>query len=349
MKTVVISPFYPISDKLDTSHRAGWARYWANELKNQGDIDVDLLTTARMGEVANLRRGDRIHCYHGMEFKGQMNLQSGLTDEILNRVKLLIDAAKRGVRISSLDVPMPDYGRLLAERGMDPTSAEALTKACGKAQPALCPNNQPKHVAIGDSHMLSLYRPDTTVLRNDSLTLYGALRRGGSWGGLLMDVNILEHEWGVELDKLDSMTFYYGNIDIRHHLLRQETPATSMKEIVKDYGAQIELIAKDKKPKAVEIVLPLPIEDEARAIPKSGWYKGTPFFGTWSERHQMRLAMRDQMKRMAKKYGFETYDHPKHFVDKDGKLSFDAMERPRSVHIRPSEYRLVQEGQKWLV
>jgi len=26
---------------------------------------------------------------------------------------------------------------------------------------------------------------------------------------------------------------------------------------------------------------PLPIESESRKIAKTGWFKGTPFFGTW--------------------------------------------------------------------
>ena len=341
--SVVLSPFYPVSDRLDTSHRSGWARYWANELS----VRPRLLTTSTMDELTRLKRGEVAFVYHGMAFKGQLNLQSGLTDEILARTKRMIDAAKQGVKFISLDTPMPDYGRLFGERGMDPTSAERLSHLCSRAGKMLCPNQSPDHLVIGDSHALSLYVPGSTILRHDGKTLHGALTQGGSWGGLLMDVSVLEHEWGVNLKRLKRLTFYYGNIDLRHHLCRFPDLKTKITELVRDYGAQLDLIAKDKKPDVLEVVLPLPIEDESRPIPKSGWYKGSPFFGSWSARHQARLMLRDSLKRMAKKRGFQIYEHPRHFTGRDGKLSFDVMELPRSVHIRPSEYRLVQEGKEW--
>ena len=220
-RTVVLSPFYPVSDQLDTSHRAGWARYWASELS------AELFTTSRMAEIDSLKRGDVIKCYHGMEFKGQMNLQSGLTDEILARVKRLLDATKRGVQIHSLDQHMPDYGKLLAERGMDPTSADALSKLCRKAPVMWAPTQDPNFLILGDSHALSLYRPRSVIHRNDGQTLHGALTLG-----LMTLVDAVRFEWDVALGGRDRFTFYYGNIDIRHHLNRQPDPKAAIKELV---------------------------------------------------------------------------------------------------------------------
>jgi len=334
----VVSPFYPVSDNVDVSHRAGWARYAAQEL------GAKLLTTQHMGLVADLKRGDELICYHGMEFKGQMNLQSGLTDEILARVKRLLDAKKKGVKIYSLDVPMPNYGQLLGERGMDPTSSEALTKLCGSAGKILTPNIRPKRLVIGDSHALSQYVPGSTIVRNDSLTLYGALRRND---GLFQDTHVFGFEWDCVWNDVEVITAYYGNIDIRHHLYRQPDPKQAIKELVDTYGKQLKII-QDRYQTEIEVIMPLPIEDESRQIPKSGWYKGAPFAGDWHMRHQIRLAMRDQLKRMCKRHGFHAYEHPRHFIEKDGKLSFDVMEKPRSVHIRPAEYRLIQEGHEWV-
>jgi hypothetical protein len=341
MTAYVLSPFYPVSDKLDTSHRAGWARYLAQEL---GAV---LLTTSTMTEVDHLKRGDELLCYHGMEFKGQLNLQSGLTDEILGRVKRLLEAKKRGAKFTSLDVPMPQYGKLLMERGMDETSGETLEKLCRSTQFISAPTHTPKTVIVGDSHALSQYVPGSVILRHDSLTLWGALQRNGS--GLQIDIAILEHEMGLLTLKNTKMVFYYGNIDIRHHLARFDDPKAKVKELVTEYMRHLAMVAKDKKPSEIEVVLPLPIEDESRPIPKSGYYKGTPFFGDWHTRHQIRLMMRDELKRQTKKYGFTTYEHPRHFIGKDGKLTFEVMEKPRSVHIRPAEYRLVHEGQDWHV
>lgn len=341
MKEFVLSPFYPVSDKVDTSHRAGWARYWANEL------GVPLLTTKTMARVDELKKGDRLLCYHGMEFKGQMNLQSGLTDEILMRARRLIAAAKRGVNLVSLDQTMPDYGALLAARGMDPTSSDSLTKACKKAGTLKVPCVSPSHFIFGDSHALSLYRPSATgtaIFRNDSLTLHGALKLG-----LFAMLDEFAFETGVAYDRCETLTVYFGNIDVRHHLARQPDPKQAIKELVDEYCKQLKHIEERLEPGVIEIVLPLPIEDESRAIPKSGWYKNAPFAGQWSNRHQIRLELRDRLKRMAKKHGFDVYEHPRHFVDKQGKLTFEVMELPRSVHIRPSEYRLVQECGEWAV
>lgn len=344
---LLLSPFYPISNQLDTSHRGGWARYWANELNENGEEPYDfvkLITTEQMAELDQLKRGDYALLYHGMEFKGQMNLQSGLTEEILARAKRIIEAKKRGVVFRSLDIPCPRYGKLLAERGMDPTSAEALDKICTSMLGMTCPNLRPQHLVIGDSHALSMYRPSTTILRLDGQTLHGALQIG--LDKLVEDT--VGFEWNVDLKKVKTLTSYFGNIDIRHHLMRQPHPEAAVKELINQYATQLNALGKKLKVR-IEVVMPLPIEDESRPIPKSGWYKGSAFFGTWSERHQLRLAMRTAIKAAARRYAFNTYEHPKHFVQKDGKLSFDVMEKPRSVHIRPAEYRLVQEGGKWLV
>ncbi len=335
MKTFVISPFYPVSDRVDESHRAGWARYWANE------IGAELITTKTMDQVDSLKKGDQLMCYHGMEFKGQMNLQSGLTDEILMRARRLIAAGKRGVKLISLDHGMPNYGGLLAARGMDQTSSDSLTGLCAKAGRLLVPNPEPRLMVFGDSHALSLYRPESVIYRTDSLTMHGALGRG-----LFKMLDDFAFETEVSYDKVEVLTVYFGNIDIRHHLLRPDLPVTAMKDLVTAYGKQLVEVGKAYPHATIEVVLPLPIECESRPIPKSGWYKGTPFYGSWSDRHRIRKDMARMIRAMARKHGFMVYDHPRHFLDGD-KLSFDSMEKPRSVHIRPAEYRLVQEDMGW--
>lgn len=344
MRTVLLSPFYPVSNQLDTSHRAGWARYWANELTHQGQ-KTELLTTETMKVVDELKKGDQVLCYHGMEFKGQLNLQSGLTDEILERAGRLIGAAKRGVDLISLDEPMPNYGRLLGERGLDPTSASKLSNACGKAKTLLVPNREPEAIVVGDSHSLAMYSPGTTILRQDAKTMHGALEFG-----LCKLVDVLQFEMEVSMKKVKRLSFYYGNIDIRHHLLRQPHPKASMQQMVDKYITQLKVVRSLTK-KPIEIILPLGIESETRVLPKSIMFKGTPYYGSRLERIKMVSDMRALLRRRAKKEGFDVYDHPPHFgEDRNAhKLTMDVMEKPRSVHIRPAEYRLVQEGHEWLV
>ena len=330
----LLSPFYPVADKIDTSHRAGWARYWA------GELEVRLLTTGTMAEIDNAKKGDVLYLYHGMEWSGAMNLQSGLTDEIVARAERLISAKKRGVKLISLDIPMPAYGKLLGDRGY--ARCEDLTAALAKQGFLHVPHEKPSHVIIGDSHSLSMYRPGCVIHRTDGQTLHGALSTG-----LLKRTEDWAFETAVELNKLELLTSYFGNIDIRHHLMRQDDPNASIRKLVEAYGKQLDELQRKYKIKHIEVVNPLPIENECRVLPKTGWYKGTPFFGTWQERTDLVKAMRRSIANMAKRHGFSVYDHPKHFTNKQGELSFDVMEQPRSVHIRPAEYRLVQENKGW--
>lgn len=341
MTAYLLSPFYPVADKLDTSHRAGWARYWAHALAHAKVHDtVTLLTTGTMAALDEARKGDSVYCYHGMEWGGAMNLQSGLTDEIIARAERLITAKKRGVKLVSIDIPMPSYGTLLEARGF--AKADHLTAALAKQSYLMVPNDRPKHVIMGDSHALSQYTPGAVIYRTDGQTLHGAMAQGlskrlGDWGFMA----------GVDLLKLPKLTVYFGNIDVRHHLLRQEDPLKAGKHLIAEYGKQLAELKKLYKIGEIEVVLPLPIENECRVLPKTGWYKGTPFFGTWAQRTEMVKLLRRSIANMAKAEGFKVVDHPKHFTKKSGELSFDVMEQPRSVHIRPSEYRIVQENGSW--
>jgi len=332
MTRYVLSPFYPVSDKLDVSHRAGWARYWAKEL------GAELLTTKTMDKVADAKKGDTLFLYHGMEWRGAMNLQSGLTDEIALRADRLI---KCKADVTSLDIPMPGYGALLEARGY--AHGGKLDNRLRSKSYLPVPATDTTQIIMGDSHSLSQYRPGAVIYRADGQTLHGALQIG-----LLKRLE----EWLFETDvlvnkKTQILTVYFGNIDIRHHLARQVEPWAAVKELVAEYAKQLLEIQRTYKKMAINIVCPLPIEHEDRTIPKTGWYKGTPFFGTWQERTELSKLMRKEIDKVAKKHTFGVSYHPKHFTNKQGELSYDVMEQPRSVHIRPSEYRLVQEGLSW--
>jgi hypothetical protein len=326
----VLSPFYPVADKIDTSHRAGWARYWAKEL------GAELLTTKTMDQVGLRGRGDTLYLYHGMEWSGAMNLQSGLTDEIVLRANRLIAAQKHGAKIISLDQPMPTYAKLLADRGYK--NEYDLNKALSKSSFLTAPKLKPRRIIMGDSHALSQYVPDSVIFRADGQTLHGALLVG-----LNKRLDGFLFETGVEGATI--LTSYFGNIDIRHHIMRQPAPPQAIKEMVAEYGKQLLVLSRTFP--VIEVVQPLPIENESRILPKTGWYKGTPFFGSWAERMAAMSIMNLALANMCRKHGFTYIRHPKHFINKQGELSFDVMECPRSVHIRPSEYRLVQEKLGW--
>ena len=86
--------------------------------------------------------------------------------------------------------------------------------------------------------------------------------------------------------------FYFGNIDIRHHLCRQDNPEQATKELVRKYVEQARAIANFHNA-TIRLYEPLPIENPSRKIPKTGWHKGAPFCGDWPSRNFVRKLFRE--------------------------------------------------------
>ena len=156
--------------------------------------------------------------------------------------------------------------------------------------------------------------------RQDGRTLYGMLKKE----------TIKEL---VDTYNPRKLTVYAGNIDIRHHLCRTDDPHRSAVELVIQLKNQLPLGIE------IELIQPLPIEDESRKLPKSGYYRGTPFSGTWFERNSARTTMSISMENICgeEKWGF--FRWPDNFYTEDHKMTFDVMERPQSVHLSPMSYR----------
>jgi hypothetical protein len=79
----------------------------------------------------------------------------------------------------------------------------------------------------------------------------------------------------------------------------------------------------------------LPIENESRKLPKTGYFRGKPFSGSWAERS----AAVEIFNNILESTNFQVYKHPKAFYNEKNELTFDVMERPQSVHISPMHYR----------
>lgn len=333
----LLSPFYPIANNLGTSHRAGWARYWAHAL---GDTEV-VTTATQDGVLEGLGKKDTVYLYHGMEFKGALNLQSGLTDTIVARVDQILRAKARGTKFISLDINCPMYGSLMELRGLDDEVASKLDRICRAMAVDPVPRINPFELIVGDSHSLSMYDRSRVVYRRDGQTLYGAM---GGRSGLRDYVGSFVREHSIYSDRL---CLYFGNIDIRHHLMRQVEPEKAVIELANDYVAQASGLRDTYK--HVSIVEPLFIENESRKIPTSGFYKGTGFFGSWEDRDKLRYLFAEVLVKAVQKKSskIDLVTHPKRWMNPRGELSFDVMETPRSVHIRPDEYRLILNGGKW--
>ena len=90
---------------------------------------------------------------------------------------------------------------------------------------------------------------------------------------------------------------------------------------------------------SIEIIQALPIESETRKLPKTGYYKGTPFAGSWQERTSLVNLMNEMIVSMCDRNGWSTWKHSDAYKNTLGELSFDVMEKPKSVHLAREFYR----------
>jgi hypothetical protein len=175
--------------------------------------------------------------------------------------------------------------------------------------------NQTKKLVVGDSHSICMYRPGWTVNSVPFKTLNGALNEG-----LKSFINI-ETEASVE--------FYFGNIDIRHHVCRLEGGwEKNVKDLAERYVEEVKNLSVPGR-----IYELLPIENESRKIPKSGFYNGKPFSGTWEERNSARKLFNEIIHDSG--LGIQW---TKYLLNKKGELDFDYMEKPQSIHLSREYY-----------
>jgi hypothetical protein len=179
---------------------------------------------------------------------------------------------------------------------------------------------------IGDSHALSVWRPQYTLDFTAGRTLHGFLRRE----------TILDNEPNEFIkyyNEFDDVTLYFGNIDLRFHLNRQSDPKSATIDLFTRY---VNYAKKFKKATLVEL---LPVEHESRKIPGTGLYKKQPFFGTRLERMELREIANDILNNS----GLDVIKWPKEWIDEDGTKMLDILESKSSVHLRPKYYPFLKE------
>lgn len=176
-----------------------------------------------------------------------------------------------------------------------------------------------RKTVIGDSHSLSVWRPGFGLNRTDGKTLYGFLKTANA-----AELN----------EKYDETVLYFGNIDLRFHLMRQPNPTSATKDLFNRY---IDFCLKLKNPTIVGL---LPVENESRKLPGTGLYKGEKFFGTREARMELREIANSIMRDT---YGVKFLDWPSDWVDEDGTKMFEYMEPKQSVHLKPKYYMFANE------
>jgi len=177
-----------------------------------------------------------------------------------------------------------------------------------------------KKLVRGDSHSLSIWRPGFGLDRTDGKTLFGFLK----------DADSLIEEWN---SKYDEVVLYFGNIDLRFHLIRQDNPKAAVGELFRRY------VEFAKKLNSATLVNLLPVEHESRKLPGTGLYLKQPYFGT----RQERADLRDTANRILNNSGLKTLQWPDEWVDEDGMKMFEYMEPKQSVHLRPRYYMFASE------
>lgn len=305
----IVGTFSKIPQKT-TSHSHGWARTWSDNLK----IPLDFKNQVH----------DVTYLLHGANHVGDaVNLFGGYTDQLeLHIVNLL-----KSKEIISLEKTCPPYGLKLEKR------KDVINKNLMKELQARLANIPVLEqtdlgltwLTVGDSHSAAYSPPNSAVIKQDGTTLFGQIKSDFEYIRKFID----------KAGKIDGVTISLGNIDIRHHILRNDADWRAMLDAWKVFGDSLGI--------HVEYSAPWPIEFEGRRLPKSGWYKGTAFYGSQPDRAQLVsdwIGYMNDIKMDVVMPPSEWYFiEPQQYAD-------EYMEKPQSVHLNPMRYRRENWGKQ---
>ena len=317
MRNIINCPFIPIA-KRPASHRGAQGVMYGNMIKEKyGHCEINY-----GGEIKDHNDYDSLWVYHGNDWSGGINMFGGVYG--FPYVKNTVNFSQFKGKVYSIGIDFPPYHQMVkskldsAKKEVQPewhdVDLENLERMFEEAERIDYPN-QTKKLVVGDSHSICMYRPGWTVNSVPFKTLNGALNEG-----LKSFINI-ETEGSVE--------FYFGNIDIRHHVCRLEGGwEKNVKDLAERYVEEVKNLSVPGR-----IYELLPIENESRKIPKSGFYNGKPFSGTWEERNSARKLFNEIIHDSG--LGIQW---TKYLLNKKGELDFDYMEKPQSIHLSREYY-----------
>ena len=326
MRSLVACPFNVMSKSMD-SHRAAQGVIYASQLNEVG-YNADVCMSGHLYKE-NWNDYGALFVYHGNDWGGSLNLFGGLQN--YSGIYNFVNFSKFKGMVYSLAIDMPDYYGIMKEKldkakekgqWFDPEWNEIdwdnLKRICTEAE-TVDTNKlvQHKKIAIGDSHAICMYRPGWQNISIPFKTLHGALKEG-------LDSFIPN---GAYTD----IEFYFGNIDVRHHLCRQDNPEQAAKELARKYIEQARAVCETYGAN-VKLYELLPIENPSRKIPKTGWHKGAPFCGDWVSRNAIRKIFREEL-RLHNSNAVSLYEWVGEMINNKGELDFEYMEKPQSVHL----------------
>ena len=308
------------------SHNAAWVWLYKNMLHSAGWTDVTVL-----GNHDTYEGYDAMIFYPGIAYAGTINFFFGVDDNVVRRFARIQDF--QGPTFI-MNHEMPLIGTTIKGRLHNKSTSSKVGQLDLQKLDEICKRTKgfnyvekSSKLCFGDSHCFSTWLPGYSVCRNDGLTLFSTLRDGVR--------ETIEERSGISVEDLTHLTFYMGNIDIRHHLMRQENPYDSFKEMAEDLCDQL----KGLNIPNVEIVHALPVENISRKLPKTGYYKKTPYYGTWEERTQLVDTFNTTIDKISIENNWKIFKWPETFLNENKELDFEFMERPKSVHLSPMSYR----------
>jgi hypothetical protein len=320
MKVMLTCPTRPIVDS-GGSHRSAMGEIYADMIRQSGeDIIINY-----SGKIEDHNKYEKVYVYHGNDWSGTLNLFGGVKScPIAFNMR---NFSKFTGEVRSLGIEFPNYSHMLTKRmSLAPfiqqefldVDLENLSQMNNNSETIKYPYPTDKLI-IGDSHAICMYREGWIVESIPFKTLYGVLEIG------LSNLHSVEG--------ISEIEFYFGNIDIRHHLCRQDYPLVACFELVDRYVEQLTEFSNKK----ISVYEPLLIENESRKLPKSGYYKGQPFYGSWSERNDMREMFVGRLKDKLPSW-IELKEWTKALRNTKGELDFKYMEDRGSVHLARHSY-----------
>lgn len=257
---------------------------------------------------------DAIYILEGVNYQENVfNFIGGPQPEHRKKLEALKEwYAQKGDQIFSINVPL-DLNSFNKRFGLDYIFPALRTLRVVEEYA-----QSQRKVVIGDSHSLSAWKPGWGLRRTDGKTLHGFLKIADT----------------VELnDKFEETITYFGNIDLRFHLMRQPDPVKATVDLFSAYANFSNHLKNNT------IVGLLPVEREDRKLPGTGLYKGEKFFGT----RQDRMNLREIAHNVLRQTGVKFIEWPESWIDTDGSAMFEYMEPRQSVHLKPKYYMFADQ------
>ena len=333
MKALVTAPFIPIVPRL-ASHRSAQGVIYADQIRQTGKYDVVDINWGGNAH-ADHNEYDVVYVYWGSDWTGGLNLFGGV--QAFPYAWNIRNFSKFKGKVYSLAIDFPNIDEMIAERiqhaqkNSKEIQAEWLETDLQNLKRMRLESTQVRFpfitdkLVIGDSHAICMHRPGWTVNSIPFKTLNGALNAGLK--------TFIDEFTG--LDKVSCIEFYFGNIDVRHHLCRIEGDAfENATSLAKRYVQAVDALSIKNK----SVYELLPIENESRKLPKTGYYKGKPFWGSWQQRDDIRRVFNRDLENLCKGRGIRFIRWTDYLLNSKGELDFKYMEKPHSIHLSREFY-----------